>query len=84
MIRSLLVSLVIEFVIAGDESCHNECFKLNTGMVNMSCMFSSLPIPASVTWLHKPPNSISWTDFPCSSKDETKQCWFKYMHYFDC
>ncbi|KHJ81267.1 hypothetical protein OESDEN_19047 [Oesophagostomum dentatum] len=43
-------------------------------MVNMSCEFSSLPEPATVTWLHKAPNSISWVDFPCSNKDETKQC----------
>ncbi|KAK6727364.1 hypothetical protein RB195_005200 [Necator americanus] len=49
-------------------------YELNHGMVNMSCEFSSLPEPASVTWLHKAPNSISWIDFACSNKDETKQC----------
>ncbi|VDP27768.1 unnamed protein product [Heligmosomoides polygyrus] len=47
---------------------------LHHGLVNMSCEFSSLPEPASVTWLHKAPNSISWVDFACSTKDETKQC----------
>ncbi|RCN41182.1 hypothetical protein ANCCAN_12862 [Ancylostoma caninum] len=49
-------------------------YELNHGMVNMSCEFSSLPEPAVVTWLHKAPNSISWIDFACSNKDETKQC----------
>ncbi|VDL65128.1 unnamed protein product [Nippostrongylus brasiliensis] len=49
-------------------------YELHHGLVNMSCEFSSLPEPATVTWLHKAPNSISWTDFVCSNKDETKQC----------
>ncbi|VDO36277.1 unnamed protein product, partial [Haemonchus placei] len=49
-------------------------YELGHGLVNMSCEFSSLPEPAVVTWLHKAPNSISWVDFACSNKDETKQC----------
>ncbi|VDM75093.1 unnamed protein product [Strongylus vulgaris] len=58
--------------------------KLNRGMVNMSCEFSSLPEPATVTWLHKAPNSISWVDFACSTKDETKQCSFRYREFNSC
>ncbi|GMT11950.1 hypothetical protein PFISCL1PPCAC_3247, partial [Pristionchus fissidentatus] len=49
-------------------------YELGQGVVNISCVFSSLPRPATVTWYHRPPSSSSWSPFTCSTKDEHISC----------
>ncbi|GMR55112.1 hypothetical protein PMAYCL1PPCAC_25307, partial [Pristionchus mayeri] len=49
-------------------------YKLNEGVMNVSCSFSSLPGPSSISWLHRPSSLSTWMPFTCSSKDEQISC----------
>ncbi|GMT01567.1 hypothetical protein PENTCL1PPCAC_23741, partial [Pristionchus entomophagus] len=49
-------------------------YELGEGVMNVSCAFSSLPRPSSISWLHRPTSTSSWIPFTCSSKDDNIKC----------
>ncbi|CAJ0922910.1 unnamed protein product, partial [Mesorhabditis belari] len=51
-------------------------YQLNTGVVNLTCEFSSRPVPAAITWQHRPSDELggNWNEFACSNLVSNKKC----------